>query len=168
MQYVPDHEDTGKGLSRVEFLGLLVHLAIQRFVRTAEIPSVAQAVRRLLGEMRSAVPPSMCVDADGFRSAHCYTEEVNKELLRHEASLRALFTVLSASDGLVGNAAKMRNRRERWNPHAAITALSQPEEATASCVPIPVAAFAPVSCAAAPNARNSQSLSTSGLKWHGP
>jgi len=106
--------DDKKALSRVEFLGMLVHLAIMRFVMTGELTDVSKATHQLLGEIRDHVHPTMCIDPDDFRRSHCYTEAVTLALEHHEATLRAIFKCLS-SGGRGGKGAQMLSLDEWEN-----------------------------------------------------
>ena len=103
--------DEAKALTRVEFYGMLVHLAIMRFVLNGELADVSQAVHKLILDLRLQCQPAMCVEADVFRRRHCYTEDVTRLLGSRETSLRNIFAGV-ASGGHIGASAKLLSLEE--------------------------------------------------------
>ena len=100
-------------LSRSDWLGLLVHVSVLRFVRSGEEPTASRALSRLLKQMQRLSPPGMCVDADAFRAAHCYTEEANSELILYEERLRHIYAAISGSVN-VGASAHQQLALRQW------------------------------------------------------
>lgn len=96
-----DETDKIKALSRVEFTGALVHVAISKYILSGELTDVSEGVRRLL--TRAIQPHSSTIlDPDQFRRDHCYTEAVIEVLERHEPSLRNIFTGVAGVGGRSG------------------------------------------------------------------
>ena len=104
--------DEKTAINRFEFLGLLTHLCIMRFVQSGELADVSMAMHKLLTEMRINAHPSMCLDPDVFRREHCYTEGVTLALEKHEASLRGIF--VAAAYGYGGGAGSKLLSLEEW------------------------------------------------------
>ena len=91
-----ERADKQKQLSRVEFIGALVHIAIARYVASEEIADVSEAVHRLLRQdILPRASPTVVMDPETFRTEHCYTQAVTEVLAKHEASLRNIFTVVA-------------------------------------------------------------------------
>lgn len=89
-------EDRQKAMSRVEFMAALIHMAINRYVRTKEMADVAEAVDQLLEmEIAARLHPRTMASPNDFRRQHLYTEEVSYVLEWHEASLHNIFDVLA-------------------------------------------------------------------------
>lgn len=89
--------DRQKALSRIEFLGALVHLAIFRYVKTGEMADVSEALERLIGiDMESRLHPRVIALPDRFRRRYAYTPDVVFVLEWYEESLRNIFDVLCA------------------------------------------------------------------------
>ena len=96
--------DKKKALTRAEFIGALVHIAIYRYVATGEIKDVSEALHVLLThEVEPRVTHSEIADPNQFRQAHCYTSKVCKVLVKHESSLRIIFSAI-AGGGRTGGA----------------------------------------------------------------
>ena len=115
------------GLNRAEFIHCLVRLAAMRYVEEGRIPDLSTALRKFLQQMGAALDTQLHVrvlrdasqivpsniyckqdDAtaylsrsggDLFRATHCYTDEMEKVLRRHEASLRVIFKVYAEGIG---------------------------------------------------------------------
>jgi len=100
-----DKQNKAKALSRVEFLGALVHVALYKYINNGEVKDVSEAVQRLL--TRDIRPhPTVIMDPDKFRREYCYTEGVTRALARREASLRCIFAGVSGG-GRTGAAAQL-------------------------------------------------------------
>ena len=79
-------------LNRREFLSAIVRLALARHVRTGELADASDAVHHFITHtLLPRVPCEALQDGTRFRNEHCYNAETNKMLLRHEASLSAIF-----------------------------------------------------------------------------
>jgi len=84
-------------LSRVEFLVALVKVAINRFVRTREIPDVSRALDELIGVViQSKLAPNIILDPDIFRRGYCYSEAVCTVLKKNKPTLHDAFSWLLA------------------------------------------------------------------------
>ena len=90
-----DENDNSRGLSRVEFYVCLLRIAIDRYVRSGEIPDVSDALNTLLSVQIAARLGTLLPVADDFRRDHCYTVPLNASLKRYEGSLRSIFDTLS-------------------------------------------------------------------------
>ena len=90
-------QDRQKALSRIEFMGALVHLAIFKYVKTGEVARVSDALERLIGiDMVSRVHPRVIALPDRFRRRYAYTQDVVFVLEWYEDSLRNIFDCLCA------------------------------------------------------------------------
>ena len=101
-----NENDKAKSLSRVEFTGALVHVAIAKYILSSELTDVSEAMERLLTKDIQPVP-SVVLDPDQFRREYCYTEPVIEVLERHEVSLRNIFTGVAGGGGRVGLGASL-------------------------------------------------------------
>ena len=96
-EFSVEDDSSGKGeveMKRYEFLVALVRIAINKYVKSQECDDVSEALDRLLqldvwAHIGGVVPPP-----DQFRRSYCYTQECNDALVRHEGSLRAVFSQL--------------------------------------------------------------------------
>ena len=83
-------EHTTNGISRPQFLLALIHLAIDKYMRTGELAHVSGALERLCGLIKSNLC-SETIEPGMFRRDYAYTPEVSAVLIRHESSLRVIF-----------------------------------------------------------------------------
>lgn len=105
-------ETHAKALSRVEFLYVLVEVAINKFVMTGAIPDVSAALHALLIDgIEPLVDIKIFTDYNDFRKL-LYEAPVNDALYKHESSLRMLFGVAS---GLGVNKDKLMQLEEWQN-----------------------------------------------------
>ena len=107
-------EDDRRRLSRVEFLGALVHVAILRYIRSGVLSDVSEAMHTLLEHMQRRVRAEMCVNPDKFRAEHCYTRGVTVELAEREPLLRLLFEQLSSLGSDLRTGAASLVSLEEW------------------------------------------------------
>ena len=92
-----------KALGRGEFTIALVHIAVNRHIKTGELSDVSEALHRVLSHIETNVCQVALDNPNVFRRQYCYTEEVNEVLLANESSLRIVFEGLAAgSDALTG------------------------------------------------------------------
>lgn len=90
--------DRQKAFSRTEFLAALVHMAINRYVKTKEVPDVSEALQRFVFEDVAAnVNRCAMQDSNAFREAYAYSSGANAVLRWHAASLRQMFAGLAAA-----------------------------------------------------------------------
>jgi len=90
------HKDKGKSLSIAEFVHLLVRIAVARYVQSGNETDVSAAMQRMMRE--DILPRSngaALVESNVFRKHHCYKQEVDAVLRRHETTLRALYDCLA-------------------------------------------------------------------------
>ena len=90
-----NHEKT---LSRHEFLQAIVRLANVLYVDTCVESTVASAVLRLCLTLKANLPPEALQDSNMFRNQFCYNEQMDRELVPWEESLRAIFSVYSRAN----------------------------------------------------------------------
>ena len=90
-----NHEKT---LSRHEFLQAIVRLANVLYVDTGVESTVASAVLRLCLTLKANLPPEALQDSNLFRNQFCYNEQMDRELVPWEESLRAIFSVYSRAN----------------------------------------------------------------------
>jgi hypothetical protein len=84
-------------LSRVQFVGALVHVAIARYIKSRELSNVATAVHRLITrDILPRSPSCAIMGPDAFRIAHCYTAETSEVLAKHDGALRSIFHVIAS------------------------------------------------------------------------
>ena len=88
-------QDRQKALSRIEFMGALVHLAIFKYVKTGEVARVSDALERLIGiDMVSRVHPRVIALPDRFRRECVHPGRGVRSW--YEDSLRNIFDCLCA------------------------------------------------------------------------
>ena len=92
------HDNNKRAMNQVEFMLALVHIACNKYVETAEMHDVSEALRRLLVH---DIDPRLAklfgsLPKRDFRDRYCYVEQVANVLRLHERSLRTLFTAISA------------------------------------------------------------------------
>ena len=90
-----------KGLNRQEFLELLVRAANLCFVQPGEISDVPDAISHLittciLPQMQLRSPMAL-QNSNDFRLQHCYNEQTDSVLRRHEAALKAIYQAYSSN-----------------------------------------------------------------------
>ena len=87
-----------KALNRVEFLYLLVEVAINRWVKPGAIRDISTAVRQLFAELiEPRVDKRIFRDYNDFRKL-AYESTVNDVLCKYESSLRNAFSVASGTE----------------------------------------------------------------------
>ena len=102
------HDDKKKALSRVEFFACLVHIAVNKYVKTKKMPDVSEALRRLLQhDIEPKLDPRCLSRANPFRRDHCYKRDVCAVLEEYEPSLRCIFVGVSRAYEKAGTEAKM-------------------------------------------------------------
>ena len=104
-QAVKEEFNAKRVLSRQEFLQVLVHIAVLRYVRphkaggTPVTTDVAEAVGKLLCEhIPPRAPAESLQVSNEFREAYLYLPEVDATLAFYEATLRNLFDVYAAGE----------------------------------------------------------------------
>ena len=95
------HDNNKRAMNQVEFMLALVHIACNKYVETAEMHDVSEALRRLLVH---DIDPRLAklfgsLPKRDFRDRYCYVEQVANVLRLHERSLRTLFTAISQVGG---------------------------------------------------------------------
>jgi len=90
------HDDLKKKcLHRVEFMVALINIAVNRYVLTKQLTSVAEALSTLLEQdIKPQLDPKLFFRPDDFRKRHCYTQDVDASLKGFEPSLRTVFGAL--------------------------------------------------------------------------
>ena len=90
-----EHDDLKKKcLHRVEFILALLNIAVNRYVLTRQMESVAEALKALLEQdlqPKLELQPRIFRRPDVFRKAHCYHPDADLALKSFEADLRLLF-----------------------------------------------------------------------------
>ena len=90
-----EHDDLKKKcLHRVEFILALLNIAVNRYVLTKQMESVAEALKALLEQdlqPKLELQPRIFRRPDVFRKAHCYHPDADLALKSFEADLRLLF-----------------------------------------------------------------------------
>lgn len=85
-------EDTfshGQTLKRHEFLQVLVHIALVRYMRVERVADFSDAVDEMLRSgIVANVPAEALQNSNIFRQKHCYTEAIEHVLRRHTDWLR--------------------------------------------------------------------------------
>ena len=99
-------EERENALSRNEFLIALVHLAINKYVLTKEVPDVSQALDRLLEVDITAQLTHAHGHPDCFRRTHLYSQPVAQVFQFHLKSLRQIFDGIANSGAGAGGARK--------------------------------------------------------------
>lgn len=92
---VSGRSEQKKALSRVEFCFALVHIAVNRYVKTGELSDVSEALHKLLTHVESRLDSALLVDPNVFRREYCYTTDVNAILIKYDNSLGALYAALA-------------------------------------------------------------------------
>jgi hypothetical protein len=101
----PDLFNHKKGINRQEFVQLLVHAACMRYVLHdgRQIDDVPSALELLFeADVLPSCNPEMLDDPSDFRRDHCYTEQTDEVLRKHEPSLRLLYEHAAYGDGAIG------------------------------------------------------------------
>lgn len=92
-------DEIKKALGRCEFLTALVHIAINKYIRTSRTVDCSDAVQMLLrNDIQGRIDSTVYHEANIFRATYCYTEAVSLVLAKYEPSLRRLFLGVSATD----------------------------------------------------------------------
>ena len=85
-------------LCRYEWLGVLVRIAISRYMDTGKMSDVSESLERLFEcDIIPRIPPEAGHDAYEFRHDVCYQHDVHEVLRAHLHNLRTLFEVYSSS-----------------------------------------------------------------------
>jgi len=86
--------DEKRALKRVEFVTILVHVAVIKFVKTRKAKGAAEGLQRLMHEVIDPlVDYDLLPDPNLFRRS-CYVKAVSEPLSQHAESLRCLHTAL--------------------------------------------------------------------------
>jgi len=88
-------------LNRQEFIQCVVKLATMRFMKTGQATDetdVSRAVEALCRHLVARLPEENMRTGDDFRRAHCYIEETDTVLRKHESSLALIFGLYSEVD----------------------------------------------------------------------
>jgi hypothetical protein len=99
-------EERENALSRNEFLIALVHLAINKYVLTKEVPDVSKALDRLLEVDITAQLTHAHAHPDCFRRTHLYSQPVAQVFQFHMESLRQIFDGIANSRAGAGGPRK--------------------------------------------------------------
>lgn len=93
-------EDTfshGQTLKRHEFLQVLVHVALVRYMRVERVADFSDAVDEMLRSgIVANVPAEALQNSNIFRQKHCYTEAIEHVLRRHTDWLRVRALIFPA------------------------------------------------------------------------
>jgi len=94
-----------KSLNRQEFFQCLVKLAAMRYVLSGTDKDMSSAVVKLFAHMQRSLPDYAKHNADEFRAQHCYIEETDAVLRKHEHSLNVIYSIYSESTDGAGRGA---------------------------------------------------------------
>ena len=97
-QKLQNERNLDRALMRFEWLQALVRVATVKYAKEGHTASISLGLERLISEdMLPNVPEEAMHDADVFRRERLYTHEVAATFHKHEPSLKALYTVFSAT-----------------------------------------------------------------------
>ena len=100
--------DKAKALGGIEFVGMLVRIAINRYVLSGQIKDVSEALQKLFDH--DILPFWRIVgseETDEFRREFCYTQAMTIMLKGHEEYLRHIFDGIAGIDGSGGQHSHM-------------------------------------------------------------
>eukprot|EP00966_Prymnesium_polylepis_P097684 2262408-Prymnesium_polylepis.2 len=87
-----DKHNQARTLNRQEFLQLLVHIALTRYVRKGKIKDFSDAVEEMIRfDVITNLPAAAMQNSDLWRRHNCYNEHVDIVLRKHLSSLQNLY-----------------------------------------------------------------------------
>ena len=87
-----DKHNQARALNRQEFLQLLVHVALMRYVRKGKIKDFSDAVEEMIRfDVVANLPAAATQNSDVWRRHNCYNEHVDIVLRKHLQSLQNLY-----------------------------------------------------------------------------
>ena len=93
-----------RNLNRMEFIGVLAQLVLERHVKGGGLDPV-EACRKFFRRGHRSKAAAQCFqDSNSFRADFCYTEAADMALKKHEDTLRNLFASFAYGTGAIGDA----------------------------------------------------------------
>ena len=90
-------------LNRSEWVGLLLQIALARYVVGKKM-AIATAIQQLLAiDIPDGLTASCAQDSNAYRSDYCYVESTDVMLRKFERSLRALYSAFALGTGAIGD-----------------------------------------------------------------
>ena len=93
-----------RNLNRMEWLGVLSQLVLERHVKGGGLDPVEACRKFFREDVLPKVPKQCFQDSNSFRADFCYTEAADMALKKHEDTLRNLFASFAYGTGAIGDA----------------------------------------------------------------